>query len=69
MKITAQDLLEMKVIDAIIAEPLGGAHRAPETVIAATGDLVAGTLKEFAASNADFREQRREKYLAMGRNL
>jgi acetyl-CoA carboxylase carboxyl transferase subunit alpha len=69
MKITAQDLLGMKIIDAIIAEPLGGAHRAPQAVIAATGDLIARTMTEFAGSNTDFREQRREKYLAMGRSL
>jgi acetyl-CoA carboxylase carboxyl transferase subunit alpha len=69
MKITAQDLLEMKIIDAIVPEPLGGAHRAPQAVIAATGDLIARTMKDFAGSNADFREQRREKYLAMGRSL
>ena len=69
MKITAQDLLDMKIIDGIIPEPLGGAHRAPETVIAATGDLIARTLKDFAGANIDFREQRREKYLAMGRSL
>jgi len=69
MKITAQDLLELKIIDAIIPEPLGGAHRAPETVIAATGDLLARTMKDFSVSNVDFREQRREKYLAMGRSL
>ena len=41
MKITAQDLLELGIIDGIIPEPLGGAHRDPETVIAATGDLIA----------------------------
>ncbi|PAQ08849.1 acetyl-CoA carboxylase carboxyltransferase subunit alpha [Mesorhizobium temperatum] len=69
MKITAQDLLELKIIDAIIPEPLGGAHRGPEMVIAATGDLIAKTMKEFSGANTDFREQRREKYLAMGRNL
>ncbi|PLP59971.1 acetyl-CoA carboxylase carboxyl transferase subunit alpha [Mesorhizobium loti] len=69
MKITAQDLLELKIIDAIIPEPLGGAHREPEKVIGATGDLIAKTMQEFAGSNADFRELRREKYLAMGRSL
>lgn len=69
MKITAQDLLEMKIIDAIIPEPLGGAHRAPQAVIAATGDMISRTMKEFATSGVDFREQRREKYLAMGRSL
>jgi acetyl-CoA carboxylase carboxyl transferase subunit alpha len=69
MKITAQDLLEFKIIDGIVPEPLGGAHRSPEAVIASTGEMIDRTLKEFAASNADFREQRREKYLAMGRNI
>jgi acetyl-CoA carboxylase carboxyl transferase subunit alpha len=69
MKITAQDLLELKIIDAIIPEPLGGAHRGAETVIAATGDLIAKTMKDFSGANTDFREQRREKYLAMGRSL
>jgi acetyl-CoA carboxylase carboxyl transferase subunit alpha len=69
MKITAQDLLELKIIDAIIPEPLGGAHREPDKVIGATGDLIAKTMQDFASSNVDFREQRREKYLAMGRSL
>jgi acetyl-CoA carboxylase carboxyl transferase subunit alpha len=69
MKITAQDLLNLKIIDAVIPEPLGGAHRGPEAVISATGDLIARTMKEFGEGNVDFREQRREKYLAMGRNL
>ena len=69
MKITAQDLFDLKIIDAIIPEPLGGAHRAPETVLAATGDLIARTLAEFGAGAIDFREHRREKYLAMGRSL
>jgi acetyl-CoA carboxylase carboxyl transferase subunit alpha len=69
MKITAQDLLDLKIIDGIIAEPLGGAHRGADAVIAATGDLIARTLGEFAGSNQDFREQRREKFLTMGRGL
>lgn len=69
MKITAQDLLELKVIDAIVAEPMGGAHRAPEAVIASTGQLIEKTLKDFAAHPVDFREHRREKFLAIGRSL
>ena len=69
MKITAQDLMDMKVIDGIIAEPLGGAHRAADAVFAAAGDQIDRALTEFAGSNADFREQRREKYLAIGRGL
>src|SRR5688572_9027797 len=69
MKITAQDLLDLKIIDGIVSEPLGGAHRAPETVVTATGELIDRTLSEFAQSNLDFREHRREKYLAIGRAL
>ena len=69
MKITAQDLLDLKVIDGIIAEPLGGAHRAPEAVINSTGDQIARTLRELGSQNMDFREHRREKYLAIGRSL
>ena len=40
MKITAQDLMTLKVIDGIVPEPIGGAHRAPEKVIAAAGDQI-----------------------------
>jgi acetyl-CoA carboxylase carboxyl transferase subunit alpha len=69
MKITAQDLLSLKIIDGIIPEPLGGAHRGPEAVLATTGDRIEATMKEFAGSNVDFREHRRDKYLAIGRNL
>ncbi|OQM75044.1 acetyl-CoA carboxylase carboxyltransferase subunit alpha [Manganibacter manganicus] len=69
MKITAQDLLEFRIIDGIVAEPLGGAHRSPEAVILATGETIDKAFKELAASNVDYREQRREKYLAMGRNI
>ena len=69
MKITAQDLLELKIIDGIIAEPLGGAHRAHETVIQATGDQIAKGFEDLQGANMDYREHRREKFLAMGRNL
>jgi acetyl-CoA carboxylase carboxyl transferase subunit alpha len=69
MKITAQDLLELKVIDGIISEPLGGAHRGPETAISATGDHIAKAFTELNSQNMDFREHRREKYLAIGRRL
>ncbi|NMG38193.1 acetyl-CoA carboxylase carboxyltransferase subunit alpha [Chelativorans sp. ZYF759] len=69
MRITAQDLLELKVIDDIIGEPIGGAHRAPEKVIADAGDRIAGAFEELAASATDYREHRREKFLAIGRTL
>ncbi|HWK13494.1 MAG TPA: acetyl-CoA carboxylase carboxyltransferase subunit alpha [Rhizobiaceae bacterium] len=69
MKITAQDLLELKVIDGIIAEPLGGGHRGREAVIAATGERIAAGFAELAARGGDMREHRREKFLAIGRTL
>jgi acetyl-CoA carboxylase carboxyl transferase subunit alpha len=69
MKITAQDLLEMKVIDAIIAEPLGGAHRGAEAVMQAAGDQIAAGFRELAETTQDYREHRRDKFLAIGRSL
>ena len=69
MKITAQDLLELKIIDGIIPEPTGGAHRAREAVIQAAGDRIATAFEELGRANMDFREHRREKFLAMGRSL
>jgi len=69
MKITAQDLLEMKVIDGIIPEPLGGAHRGAEAVITAAGERIQSAMTELLQSNVDYREQRREKFLAIGRSL
>ena len=70
LRITAQDLLELKVIDGIVPEPVGGAHRAPEAAIAAVGETVSRALDEMnGLSPQQLRLQRREKYLAMGRNL
>ena len=46
MKITAQDLLRLGVIDAIVAEPTGGAHREPQAAIKATGDAIQNALKD-----------------------
>jgi acetyl-CoA carboxylase carboxyl transferase subunit alpha len=70
MKITAQDLLKFKVIDGIVAEPLGGAHRAPETVVDATGAVIAKALGELSGLSADeLRNARYDKFLAIGRTL
>jgi acetyl-CoA carboxylase carboxyl transferase subunit alpha len=69
MKITAQDLLELKIIDGIIAEPVGGAHRAPEATLKAAGDRIASGFAELAAAGVNYREHRREKFLAIGRTL
>ncbi len=69
MKITAQDLQGLKIIDEIVPEPLGGAHREPDKVIADTGAVIAKGFEELGSSNVDFREHRREKFLAIGRDL
>lgn len=69
MKITAQDLLELKVIDGIIAEPLGGAHRGAGQVISAAGTQIAAALKDMSDPALDLRRDRREKFLAIGRSL
>jgi acetyl-CoA carboxylase carboxyl transferase subunit alpha len=70
MRITAEDLLDLKVIDGIVAEPSGGAHRAPEQTVQAVGDTIARALQDMnGLSPQELRQQRRDKYLAMGRNL
>ena len=67
MKLTAQDLLKLGVIDQIIAEPLGGAHRDKDAVIAAAGDAIAAALEPLLELDGPaLRKQRREKFLAMG---
>src|SRR5690606_4758694 len=63
MKITAQDLLDLKVIDGIVPEPLGGAHRGIDKVIADTGARIEAAFEELSAANVDYREHRREKFL------
>ena len=68
MKITAQDMVRFGVIDAIIAEPTGGAHRDPKAAIAATGDAIARAMAELKPLSRDaVLKQRREKFLNMGR--
>ena len=70
MKITANDLLNLKIIDGIVEEPLGGAQRDPETVIDRTGAVIASALKDFAGlSREDILRHRREKFLAIGRSI
>ena len=70
MKITAQDLENLGVIDRILPEPPGGAHRHRETVIDATGEAIRGALDELDGVSPDERRrQRREKYVQIGRTL
>ena len=68
MRMTAQDLKALGVIDTVVAEPLGGAQRSPETAIDAVAEAIAGVLDDLAGMTPDaLRRARREKYLAIGR--
>lgn len=70
MKITATDLLGFGVIDGIISEPPGGAHRHHEAIMASTGGAIRKFLSDFEGrSRLEIREHRREKFLAIGSNL
>src|SRR5438132_2801209 len=70
MKITAQDLSRFGVIDQIVTEPVGGAHRDPETTITSTGEAIANALDELKELDRDaIRQQRRDKFLAIGRTI
>jgi len=70
MRITAQDLQKFGVIDQVIDEPVGGAHREPATAIKATGNALAEALYSLDNLPPDeVRRQRREKFLAIGRSL
>jgi acetyl-CoA carboxylase carboxyl transferase subunit alpha len=70
MKITAQDLLRFGIIDTIIAEPIGGAHRLPEKAVDTVGDTVENVLAPLLALSPDeLRNQRSEKFLAIGRKI
>jgi len=70
MKITAQDMVRFGVIDSVVPEPAGGAHREPAAAVAATGEAIANALMELRGLDREtIRRQRREKFLAIGRNL
>jgi acetyl-CoA carboxylase carboxyl transferase subunit alpha len=67
LRLTAQELLRLGVIDQIVTEPLGGAHRAPQEAIARVGEAIDEALRPLAALDGDtLRRQRRQKFLAMG---
>ena len=70
MKITAQDMLRFGVIDRILREPAGGAHRDAAAMIATTGDAIEQAFDEMRNLDADaIRKQRRQKFLDIGRKL
>ena len=70
MKITAQDLLKFGIIDGIVSEPLGGAHRDPQSAVQAVGRAIGSALDSLASlSREELREARAQKFLAIGRKL
>jgi acetyl-CoA carboxylase carboxyl transferase subunit alpha len=70
MKITAQDLLRLKVIDEIVPEPMGGAHRDRSAIINAVGDAVETALTGLVREDAPaLKRARADKFLAIGRTL
>jgi acetyl-CoA carboxylase carboxyl transferase subunit alpha len=70
MKITAQDLLRLGVVDSIVAEPVGGAHRDPKAAIATAGEAIAGALADLGNMGPnELRSHRSDKFLEIGRRL
>src|SRR5205085_460955 len=70
MKITAQDLLRLGVIDSIVSEPVGGAHRDPQGAISAAGEAIASALAELGNMGpSELRSHRADKFLEIGRKL
>ncbi len=68
MKITAEDLMRLAVIDEIIPEPMGGAHRDPQAAIRAVGVAIANALGELRHLDREsIRQQRQDKFLTIGR--
>jgi len=69
LKLTAQDLLGLKLIDRIVQEPLGGAQRLPDEAVASVGEAIAAELATLSTVDAPtLLARRREKFLAMGRD-
>ncbi|MFQ0813678.1 acetyl-CoA carboxylase carboxyl transferase subunit alpha [Brucella anthropi] len=70
MRITAQDLFDLKIVDGIIPEPMGGAHRGKESVIDATGDIITASLRAMKDVDGEtLKQERRQKFLEIGRNI
>jgi acetyl-CoA carboxylase carboxyl transferase subunit alpha len=70
MKITADDLIALGIVDKVITEPVGGAHADPAVAVKAVGDAIEAELKALSAlSPEEVRRQRAERFYAIGRNL
>jgi len=69
LRLTAQDLLSLNVVDAVVKEPVGGAHRDKEQIVQTLGGAIEEALSSYDGMEADqIRLERREKFLAMGRH-
>ncbi|MFC3675884.1 acetyl-CoA carboxylase carboxyltransferase subunit alpha [Ferrovibrio xuzhouensis] len=67
LRITAEDLVKLKVVDEVVKEPLGGAHRDPKTAMADLGDVLDRHLRDLAGQEpGSLRESRRRKFIEMG---
>ncbi len=70
MKITAQDLVRLGVVDTVVVEPTGGAHRDPAAAIAAAGEAIGAALADLQGLDpSTIVRLRREKFMAIGRSL
>ncbi|MCZ4296762.1 acetyl-CoA carboxylase carboxyltransferase subunit alpha [Henriciella marina] len=68
MKITSEDLLKLKVVDDVVKEPMGGAHRDPQRAISQAGKAIEKALSELAGlSPVELKRQRRDRFYAIGR--
>jgi acetyl-CoA carboxylase carboxyl transferase subunit alpha len=68
MKITAPDLVALKIVDRVVAEPTGGAHADPEAAIKAVGDALEDELQKMSGlSPAKLRKQRADRFYAFGK--
>ena len=68
MKVTAADLKKLEIIDDVIPEPMGGAHRSPDETIDLVGKVMTEALDDLAGLDADtLRQRRQDKFLAMGK--
>ena len=70
MKITAQDLKRLGIIDQIVKEPVGGAHRTPEAAVTSVGAQIIKNIEELSELSSEaLIKARREKFLRIGRSL
>jgi acetyl-CoA carboxylase carboxyl transferase subunit alpha len=70
MKITAADLMKFGIVDGVVPEPAGGAHRDPAAAVEAAGKAIAAALESLAGlSREELREARAAKFLGIGRKI